>query len=75
VVKPVQAPRPAPIVVPQVSYQQVRVVRPIIYVRYPVPTPYAVPVYQQQYQQGGCGTAYSRYGNNWPRLGGGCGGW
>ncbi len=67
--------RPAPVVVPQVRYQQVRVVRPIIYVRYPVPTPYAVPVYQPQYRVGGCGMAYSRYGNNWPRMGGGCGGW
>jgi len=78
---PVPVYRPAPVVVPQTHYQQVRVVRPIIYVRYPVPTP--VPVYQQnfshyshssQYQSGGCGVAYSRYGNNWPRMGG-CGGW
>ncbi|MCF6220982.1 MAG: hypothetical protein L3J65_07700 [Robiginitomaculum sp.] len=86
VVKAAPAPvyRPAPVVVPQIHYQQVRVVRPIIYVRYPVPTP--VPVYQQnfsnsyqsysrQYSSGGCGTAYSRYGNNWPRMGGGCSGW
>jgi len=71
VVKPAPVMRPAPIVVPQTSYQHVRVVRPIVYVRYPVPTPYAVPVYRQQYR--GCGTTYSRYGNNWPRLGGSCG--
>ena len=78
VVKPAPVMRPAPVVVPQMHYQHVRVVRPIIYVRYPVPTPVAVPVYHQQYQQhyrsGGCGTSYSRYGNNWPRMGGGCGG-
>ncbi|MCF6274701.1 MAG: hypothetical protein L3J05_02940 [Robiginitomaculum sp.] len=84
VYRPAPIYRPAPVVVPQIHYQQVRVVRPIIYVRYPVPTP--VRVYQQnfsnsyqsysrQYSSGGCGTAYSRYGNNWPRMGGGCGGW
>lgn len=75
VVKPVPAPvyRPAPVVVPQTYYQQVRVVRPIIYVRYPVPTPVPVPIYQYNYQVSGCGMAYSRYGNNWPRMGSGCG--
>ena len=79
VVKPAPAPvyRPAPVIVPQVQYQQVRVVRPIIYVRYPVPTPVPVPVYAPRPVPvtGGCGLAYSRYGNNWPRMGGGCGGW
>lgn len=102
VVKPAPVYRPAPVIVPQIHYQKIRVVRPIIYVRYPVPTP--VPVYWQTFSQfsqssqfyssqfysgqfysgqfnsgkfnsGGCGTAYSRYGNNWPRMGGGCGGW
>ncbi|MEE9271879.1 MAG: hypothetical protein V3U57_01210 [Robiginitomaculum sp.] len=48
---------PAPIVIPQ--YNIVRVVRPVIYVRYPVPTPVMMP---------SCGvvTNYSRYGGACP---------
>lgn len=49
--------------VPQTNY--VRVVRPIIYVRTPVPTPVAVPYYANQ-QQTACGAQniqYSRYVN------------
>lgn len=59
--------KPAPVyrAAPVVNYT--RVVRPIIYVRYPVPTP--VPYIQDVYVGGGCG-AYSRYGAGYP---GGCG--
>lgn len=47
--------------VPQTNY--VRVVRPVVYVRYPVPTPVAVPYYVNNF--GGCGvnTNFSRYGS------------
>ena len=60
-----QVSKPAPVRVTVPSYHTVRVVRPVIYVRYPVPTP--VPVAMPM-----CGNYQwaSRYGNNWPR---GCG--
>ena len=56
--------------VPQTNY--VRVVRPVVYVRYPVPTPVAVPYYVNV-PQSHCGAqkVYSRYvnrpscGNRW----------
>ena len=56
--------KPKPVVRTQVRYNTVRVVRPVIYVRYPVPV--AVPVIRPT-----CGvvTSYSRYGNYWPRAG------
>ena len=66
--------RPAPVIVRVPTYRQVRVVRPIVYVRYPVPV--AVP-----YLRPTCNavTSWSRYGGNWPRAGwgrgGSCGGW
>ncbi len=48
----------------------VRVVRPVIYVRYPVPVPVPFPVYQQApvYNNyvGGCSGFATRYGANWP---------
>ncbi len=48
----------------------VRVVRPIIYVRYPVPVPVPFPVYQQapvyNNYAGGCSGFATRYGANWP---------
>lgn len=52
--------------VPQTNY--VRVVRPVVYVRYPVPTPVPVPYYvnyNTSYHAGGCAGSYSnatRYG-------------
>lgn len=56
--------KPAPVRVTVPSYHTVRVVRPIVYVRYPVPTPVAIPMPT-------CGNNwFSRYGENWPR--GGC---
>ena len=66
--------------VPQIHYQQVRVVRPIIYVRYPVPTPMPVPAPICRSQALVCGsscndTTYSRYGNIWPRMGSTCARW
>jgi len=68
--KPVYV-QPAPVRVTVPTYNTVRVVRPIIYVRYPVPV--AVPVYQQfhGYQQySSCAAnSYSRYGENWPGRG------
>jgi len=91
VVKPVRAAKPVQVIrpVPQIRYQQVRVVRPIIYVRYPVPTlmplpmpipmriPVQVPVCRSQIVcGGGCNsTTYSRYGNAWPQVRRTCGGW
>jgi hypothetical protein len=51
--------KPAPVRVAVPSYHTVRVVRPVIYVRYPVPVPTC-----------GSNNWYSRYGENWPR--GGC---
>ncbi len=69
VVKPVVPPRP--IIHRQAHYQQIQVVRPVIYVRYPVPTPIIIP----QIATCAGGLRYSRYGNAWPRAGGGCGGW
>ena len=63
--------RPAPVIIQRPVYHTVRVVRPIIYVRYPVPV--AVPYYRPT-----CGgTTWSRYGSNWPRAGwgSGCRGW
>jgi len=73
VVKPVQTVRP----VPQIRYQQVRVVRPIIYVRYPVPMPVPMPICRSQTicASGCAGTTYSRYGNVWPRGGNHCRSW
>ena len=75
VVKPVQVVRP----VPQIRHQQIRVVRPIIYVRYPVPTPMPMPMPVCRTQSvcgGGCSsTTYSRYGNTWPQGGNNCGRW
>jgi len=56
--------------VPQTNY--VRVVRPIVYVRYPVPTPIPVPYYINRGNFGGCGAPnviYSRYAG----FGGRCG--
>lgn len=61
--------KPAPVSYTVPSVHTVRVVRPIIYVRYPVPTPVPFPVYSGygQSYSGGCSTGYaSRYGNNWP---------
>jgi len=57
-----QVSKPAPVRVTVPSYHTVRVVRPVIYVRYPVPTP--VPMAMPM-----CGSHHwhSRYGNNWPR--------
>ncbi len=52
--------KPEPVYV-QPSYHMVQVVHPIIYVRYPVPTPYAVPVATPT-----CRIGYRRYGRNWP---------
>lgn len=79
VVKPVQTVRQVQTVrpVPQIRYQQVRVVRPIIYVRYPVPVPMPVPVCRTQTVcGGGCNsTTYSRYGNTWSNARNNCGGW
>ena len=79
VVKPLQVARP----VPQIRYQQVRVVRPIIYVRYPVPMPMPVPMQMpvpvcrtQTVCNSGCNSmTYSRYGNAWPQGGSNCGRW
>jgi len=74
VVKPVQVVRP----VPQIHYQQIRVVHPIIYVRYPVPTPLPVPVCRSQALVCGSGCSgvnYSRYGNTLPRLSNNCRSW
>lgn len=51
----------------QPQLHTVRVVRPVIYVRYPVPTPYAVPVMTQ------CSSTWTRYGEAWP--GRGCRAW
>lgn len=73
--------KPAPVRVSVPNYHTVRVVRPIIYVRYPVPV--AVPVHtgwhQTSYQHhngwghggnwghaNGCNGWNSRYGQNWP---------
>ncbi len=64
--------RTLPVVQPRpVMRQQVRIVRPIVYVPYPVPTPVIM---------SGPGVSpcqadirYSRYGNAWPNAGGGCG--
>jgi len=74
VVKPVVQPRP--VIRHQVHYQQIQVVRPVIYVRYPVPTPVAIAIPIARPIMSPCGgtTRYSRYGNVWPRAGG-CGGW
>ena len=79
VVKPLQVARP----VPQIRYQQVRVVRPIIYVRYPVPVPVPMPMPMpvpvcrtQTVCNSGCSSmTYSRYGNAWPQGGSNCGRW
>ena len=57
-----QVSKPAPVRVSVPSYHTVRVVRPVIYVRYPVPTPVYAP-------QSTCGGNYgwaSRYGEGWP---------
>jgi len=70
VVKPVV--RPRPVVRHQVHYQQIQVVRPVIYVRYPVPVAIPMP---RPATICGSGMRYSRYGNAWPRSGGRCGGW
>lgn len=67
--------KPKPIVRTHINYDTVRVVRPVVYVRYPVPV--AVPFVRPS-----CGvvTHYSRYGKYWPRggfgygFGGRCGG-
>jgi hypothetical protein len=85
VVKPVQPVRHVQTVkhVQQIRYQQVRVVRPIIYVRYPVPTPMPIPAPVCRSQAlvcgsggSGCGgTTYSRYGNTWPQVRSNCGSW
>ncbi len=53
------------------SVRTVRVVRPIIYVRYPVPVPVPFPVYTGYNRYSGytssCSTQYAtRYGYNWP---------
>ncbi len=67
--------RTAPIRVQVPSYRTVRVVRPIIYVRYPVPVAVPFPVYQQGGwgrtgfrggNNGGCGGINTRYGAGWP---------
>ncbi len=89
VVKPVQAVRPVQVVrpVPQIRYQQVRVVRPIIYVHYPVliPMPVIMPMPMQMpapvcRTQTVCNnvcnnTVYPRYGNAWPQVRNNCGRW
>ena len=61
--------KPKPMPLPRVNYT--RVVRPVVYVRYPVPTPvpYIQDVYVGHYNYGGCG-AYTRYGAGYP---GSCG--
>ena len=75
---PVKVHVPAPVTVTVPTYRTVNVVRPIIYVRYPVPTPVAVPIYSHQYNYGyshhrqysACGNSWnSRYGENWPGRG------
>ncbi len=45
----------------QPQIHTVRVVRPVIYVRYPVPTPVAVPVMTRT-----CANVWTRYGERWP---------
>jgi len=60
--------------VPQTNY--VRVVRPVVYVRYPVPTPVPVPYYVNQNVNacgGGYATNSSRYGGFNNQGFGGCG--
>ena len=60
----VSKPAPKPVVHVTPSYRIVRVVRPIIYVRYPVPTPLAVPYIVPHCNR--AVTHYSRYYQNWP---------
>ncbi len=70
---PVVRPRPVPHT--RVHYQQIQVVRPVIYVRYPVPVPVVLPIMAPSITPCGGAISYSRYGNAWPQAGGGCGGW
>ncbi|MBL4871292.1 MAG: hypothetical protein JKX72_10100 [Robiginitomaculum sp.] len=67
--------KPAPVRVTIPSIHTVRVIRPIVYVRYPVPIAVPYPVYNTGYgygynygrYHGACTAGYaSRYGNNWP---------
>lgn len=62
----VSKPAPAPVrIMP--TYRTVRVVRPVIYVRYPVPVAVPFPVYQRSgVMQGGCYSNNTRYGESWP---------
>ena len=55
-----QVSKPAPVRLITPRYHTVRVVRPIVYVHYPVHVPVAVPVCRNQHW-------HSRYGENWPR--------
>jgi len=75
VVKPLPVVQPRPVMHQQVQYQQIRVVRPIIYVPYPVPTPVMMPAIRPAVSpcQASNSIRYSRYGNAWPNAGGGCG--
>lgn len=57
----------APVRVRTQRVRTIRVVRPIIYVRYPVPVPIPYPVYQNGYgYANGCSVSATRYGANWP---------
>lgn len=61
VCKPVAAPVPQPVYRPVYRPRPVHVVRPVIYVHYPVPVMVQAPV-----QTCGAGVYYTRYGENWP---------
>jgi hypothetical protein len=56
-----QVSKPAPVRVSPPRYHTVRIVPQVIYVRYPVPVPVALPTCRTNHW-------HSRYGNNWPRA-------